>query len=440
MGFQLYLLIGVGVVVRIWLFASSVAEYFAERNELVTPLTSWKRVTEGLALHRIGVWPYIGDVYHEMPLSLLLWNYFDRTWGDMIQYLFVVIDVATALVLYRVATNVASYQLQRQVEDVKKYDVSSTKLILKTEALAWNRVYVVGAFMLNPLSIASCVAKSTAVLNNLVVALAMLFILKGNRVGSSIFIAAAAYLSMYPIMLVVPAAIFIAQKESKSTTGKFPKIQLAVISAIQTTVCTVSALGLLLFTSHSLQGSWNFLTSTYGFILTVPDLTPNIGIFWYFFTEMFEHFRLFFICVFQIHAFIYVVPLTFRLHRHPIFLMYMLIALTAVFKSYLSYADVAFYISLLPMWRHVMSYMRNNFVVSVMFAVCVGLAPVLWHLWVQAGSANANFYFAITLVICSAQIFLITDLLFAFLRHDFDLIHGIKRPIVDGKPAQIILE
>lgn len=46
--------------------------------------------------------------------------------------------------------------------------------------------------------------------------------------------------------------------------------------------------------------------------LGVPDQTPNLGLFWYFFTETFEHFRVFFLCVFQINAFIYVLPLTIR--------------------------------------------------------------------------------------------------------------------------------
>ena len=46
--------------------------------------------------------------------------------------------------------------------------------------------------------------------------------------------------------------------------------------------------------------------------LTVPDLTPNVGLFWYFFTEAFEHFRVFFLCVFQINAFLYVLPLSVR--------------------------------------------------------------------------------------------------------------------------------
>lgn len=36
--------------------------------------------------------------------------------------------------------------------------------------------------------------------------------------------------------------------------------------------------------------------------LTVPDLTPNVGMWWYFFTEMFDHFRAFFLGVFQVSS------------------------------------------------------------------------------------------------------------------------------------------
>lgn len=37
--------------------------------------------------------------------------------------------------------------------------------------------------------------------------------------------------------------------------------------------------------------------------LTVTDLTPNVGMWWYFFTEMFDHFRVFFRGVFQVSIF-----------------------------------------------------------------------------------------------------------------------------------------
>ena len=35
-----------------------------------------------------------------------------------------------------------------------------------------------------------------------------------------------------------------------------------------------------------------------------------MGLFWYFFLEMFEHFRLFFLWVLQLHAFVYLIPFT----------------------------------------------------------------------------------------------------------------------------------
>jgi phosphatidylinositol glycan class U len=87
--------------------------------------------------------------------------------------------------------------------------------------------------------------------------------------------------------------------------------------------------------------------------LNVPDLRPNVGLFWYFFTEMFENFRLLFTCAFQINAtLLYLVPLTFRLHGEPMLLAASLTALTAIFKSYPSLGDVGFYLALLPMWKH----------------------------------------------------------------------------------------
>lgn len=86
--------------------------------------------------------------------------------------------------------------------------------------------------------------------------------------------------------------------------------------------------------------------------MAAPDLTPNIGLFWYFFTEMFEHFRLFFLATFQINAFIYVLPLSIRLRRDPVLLASALIAFNAIFRSYPALGDVGLYMALLPMWKH----------------------------------------------------------------------------------------
>lgn len=50
-----------------------------------------------------------------------------------------------------------------------------------------------------------------------------------------------------------------------------------------------------------------------GFRITAPDLTPNVGLYWYFFTEMFEQFRPFFTYVFLINICIYSIPLSTKL-------------------------------------------------------------------------------------------------------------------------------
>jgi GPI-anchor transamidase subunit U len=46
--------------------------------------------------------------------------------------------------------------------------------------------------------------------------------------------------------------------------------------------------------------------------LTVPDLTPNVGLWWYFFTEMFDHFRSFFLMVFTAMVVIGTIPITIK--------------------------------------------------------------------------------------------------------------------------------
>lgn len=66
------------------------------------------------------------------------------------------------------------------------------------------------------------------------------------------------------------------------------------------------------------------------------------------------------------------------------------------------------------------------------------LGPIMWYLWIFAGSANANFYFAITLVYSSTEIFLLSDLLYAHLRRKVHLQYGMK-PTINGELAKVVL-
>lgn len=67
------------------------------------------------------------------------------------------------------------------------------------------------------------------------------------------------------------------------------------------------------------------------------------------------------------------------------------------------------------------------------------LSPILWHLWIYTGSANANFFFATTLAFATAQIFLLTDVLFAQAKYDYHLKNGTDLT-VNGKEGALVLE
>ena len=113
----LILLVGAGL--RLWLFRShSLAYWLSERPELVTPLTSWKRVTEGLALKRAGMTPYDGDVYHETPLMLRVIDFADGILGENNMWVLVlIVDLMTALILSRVAVEMRQHLLQHQTAE-----------------------------------------------------------------------------------------------------------------------------------------------------------------------------------------------------------------------------------------------------------------------------------------------------------------------------------
>jgi len=155
---------------------------------------------------------------------------------------------------------------------------------------------------------------------------------------------------LYPVSLMVPATIYVA------SMAKNRKISIVMMLIVFTSI-----LATLFAVSYCIMGSWSFLWSTIGFILTVPDLRPNIGLYWYFFTEMFEHFRWLFIASFQINVgLLYIVPLALRLRRDPMLLAFSYLAIAAIFKSYPCIGDVGFYISLLPLWKHLFQRESNS--------------------------------------------------------------------------------
>ena len=78
--------------------------------------------------------------------------------------------------------------------------------------------------------------------------------------------------------------------------------------------------------------------------------------------------------------------------------------------------------------------MRYPFVVTATILYAVLLGPAFWYLWIYAGSGNANFYYAITLVWSLGQSLLVSDLAFAVLRDEWE----VDRPEMAGKEIRQI--
>lgn len=433
-----YLEYAVAGIIRYWLINSDYKQTIGDRVEISTSLNSWRKVTEGAYLYSEGINPYVGDNFHETPLGLIVFNKMISHIPQWIEIIFIVCDLVTAHVLYHTAQTFMRELFSRQMRKKEKYAKGTEALLLKQSDLVLPPVYVASAYLFNPYIIFSCVGQTTTVFANLCLAFTFLFMIKGQRIACCSVLALATLQSLYPATLLVPASIYLAQAERSSSLED--KQSLRASSCILTVVTFIAALLLLLYVSSELAGSWEFLHATYGFILNVPDLRPNVGLFWYFFTEMFENFRLLFIYVFQINATVlYLVPLTFRLHGEPMLLAASLTALMAVFKSYPSLGDVGFYLALLPMWKHLFNFMQQGFVVGCFFLITSVMGPIVWHLWIYSRSANANFYFGVTLAFATAQIFLVTDILFAYIKREFSLYHGLHHK-VNGKTTKLVLE
>ena len=68
--------------------------------------------------------PYDGDVYHETPLMLRMVDFVDDLLGQSNMWIvLLVIDLATALVLSRVAVKIRQYFLQRQAAEENRYAI-----------------------------------------------------------------------------------------------------------------------------------------------------------------------------------------------------------------------------------------------------------------------------------------------------------------------------
>ena len=50
--------------------------------------------------------------------------------------------------------------------------------------------------------------------------------------------------------------------------------------------------------------------------------------------------------------------------------------------------------------------MKQGLIIGGILVTTSVLAPIMWHMWILMGTANSNFYFAVTLAYNTAQVIL----------------------------------
>ena len=285
-------------------------------------------------------------------------------------------------------------------------------------------------YLFNPLTIASCLGRPTSLFTNSAILLAVVKAIGTKFLSSMLALALGSYLSLYPALLLPPILLLCNDRRQKDSSPRS--------TAAFAATCIASfggGVAVLLYMSCLITGgSWEFLSSTYGVQLLLPDLTPNVGLWWYFFIEMFDSFREFFLGVFWLHLGGYTAGLCLRIRNQPLFVITTMAGIFAIFKPYPNISDTSLYLALLPLYRHTFPLMRYTFIAGATLLYATLLGPAFYYLWVYAGSGNANFFYAITLVWSLGLTVIVADSLFATLRDEWE----VERPEMKGQDIRQI--
>jgi len=437
--------------------AKSLCAWLKQRVEISTPLTSWNRVEEGVYLIKLneqaakagvgrggGGSAYKGDLVHALPMMLHFYRLVIDSFENVALF-FVAVDLLNGVLVYLVSSRLIDYlkRVEKRELDAGVYSKSLMMKEEKTEQSAstltkfWitdqtfpTQYWATCAsmfYLLNPLTLASCLSLSTATVHNFILLLWLFFLAEKKVYPALLCLALHANINVYSSVLIAGSISLLIQQHKQN---KPKKLEIAGQIAWYLTTFIVFCGALFALNVHLESWDTRFVSCTYSFILRSPDLVPNLGLFWYFLTEMFDHFIAFFTFVFQFNAFIYALPLTLRLHREPVVNLLVQLGYMSVFKSYANVTETALYIALLVplVGGFLFPYMRNFLVYSAMLLVSLVLAPCMFYLWQGSGGGNANFYFAITLVYSSGQIFLLVDVIYAALKREFIKLNGSQVP------------
>lgn len=192
---------------------------------------------------------------------------------------------------------------------------------------------VAAAYLLNPYLLLPSLALSTSTFENSIVLFTLMLAAEGivlsdvdwvilhslwigKRSPALLTLALSTHLSLSTILFLVPVLMLLITSPVSQLAS--PRLFVGSYQSAVKYASEFLAYWLILVGAASIMagGVWDWIRESWGarsvfvnsmcmmadfsFSLTLPDLTPNPGLWWYFFTEMFDHFRPFFLMVFSV--------------------------------------------------------------------------------------------------------------------------------------------
>lgn len=390
----------------------------ASTPQISTPLDSFRSVREALFFLDHGIDVYDGGVVHHPPLLVAVFKIvhdtFPRGCAELVYNLvFAAVDVGVALKL--VALN-------------KWYNRHQGNKVGRPLA-GFSDSLVAALYLFNPLMVLTSWAHSTQPLTYfLIVELMAQVLVDKNAARGAIALAVAAYFSFTPVFLVVPlAALAYAVAPARDWR----------VQIFQTLALFFAALTTLLLLSFVLTALPDFLWQCYWPVLLFLKIAPNMGLWWYLFTEMFDFFTPLYRGIFNLYSVVFVVPLTVRLFEPASqprigdsFLAVVLCYLWLSFsKPYPVVGDLGFAMSMFPIFKNTVI-PRTKFLpaTALLLIVCLLLAPIFYYCWIVLGNGNSNFFYSMDLVWAGVHVLLFLDLIWGRLVYDYIQTNDVEKP------------
>lgn len=357
----------------IHLLFPTIQQQLDQAVEFSTPMTSYKSLLEGLFMFKYNMPLYSGGVIHHAPLLIIL---LDKIPTCLHSWVWISMDGIIACLI--------------------------TEIVIKLN-LGLNEWMPGIIYALNPLVLLSCLSQSSIIWTNFLLAkIIHSIIVKKDLVTTAMAFTFLSYLDCYNVTLLFPILTML----NLNTYKIFTFLSMVGITMIA-----------LMLVSNPFD---NWYQSVYVDRIMMNKVFPNLGLWWYFFIEMFQEFIPFFKSVFNLFCIGITLPITIRFYKQPLYSFIICWGWIILTKPYPSIGESGLLISLLPIFKPILGYLKYPMFTSLLYLHAVILSPIFYYLWIDLGSGNSNFFYAISLVYCLAIGLIITDLMWCMVRTEYD--------------------